>query len=87
MYVMNLKNKNKKRNFNMYINLVELLDLENDVELKNDLKELYKDNDEKWYDGKLIKKVSFEEFVKELFEEELVDLINCRKDSGGFLDY
>ena len=86
---MNLKinNKNKKRSLDMLINLVELLDLDNDVELKNDLKELYKDNDEKWYDGKLIKKVSFEEFVKELFEEELIDLVNCRKDSGGFLDY
>ena len=71
----------------MFINLVELLDLDNDVELENDLRELYKDNDEKWYDGKLIKKLSFEEFVKELFEEELIDLVNCRNDSGGFLDY
>jgi hypothetical protein len=62
----------------MYIDLDVLLDLDNNKELKDDFKKVYKEDES----GD-----SFEEFVVELLKEELSNVIMCRRDSGGFLDY
>jgi len=62
----------------MIIDLEVLLDLDNNKELKDDFLKLYKEDESG---------LSFEEFVREFLIEELSNLIMCRNDSGGFLDY
>ncbi len=62
----------------MIIDLEVLLDLDNNKELKDDFKKLYKEDESG---------LGFNEFVREFLKEELSNLIMCRNDSGGFLDY
>jgi len=62
----------------MIIDLEVLLDLDNNKELKDDFLKLYKEDESG---------LSFNEFVEDFLKEELSNLIMCRNDSGGFLDY